>query len=266
MNRNTLRFVVFAFSRFDAMAYSKFSESLPKGKLMKTLTVTLIAAAAAFMLAACGGGGGGTTATTGPIASINTFNLQSGYASLVSSGFSKTFSISGSCAGTLTLTRGPATTAATFEGVAANSGTSATTLTFTNCTPSSIAATSIQYYDSNYLPKGYSVQGGNYGVYVSTPVISSAAKVGDVVVVGTTNLYTNSTKATGAGHADATYVVEPDTATTAIINLIDKTYNSSNVLTSTEQDRYRVAANGALTPLSVDIQYSNGSTTHLVGN
>jgi hypothetical protein len=227
---------------------------------------TLAAFAASLILVACGGGGGGTTATTGPVASTNTFNLQSGYISLVSAGFTKTFSISGTCAGSLILTRGAATTSTTFEGAPAISGTSASTLAFTNCTPSSVAATSIQYYDSGYLPKGYLVQGGNYAVYAAAPVISSAAKVGDVVVVGTINLYTDNTKTTSAGRSDVTYVVEPDTATTAIVNLIEKTYNSSNVLTYTEQDRYKVAANGALTPYSLDIQYANGSTTHLVGN
>lgn len=116
------------------------------------------------------------------------------------------------------------------------------------------------------MPRGYAVQGGNYGVYASPVIISTAAKVGDVVIVGTENLYTSSAKTTSAGHVDETYVVEPDTATTAIVNLIDKTYDSSNVLISTEQDRYRVAANGALTPISLDLQYANGSTTHFVGN
>ena len=223
---------------------------------MKNSIGTLAALVAITLLAACGGGGGGggTSTPTGPIASTNTFNLQSGYAALVSTGYTKTFSISGTCSGSFTLTRGAATTATTFEGSAANLGTSASTLTLTNCTPSSTASTSIQYYDSSYLPRGYSIQGGDYAVYASTPVISSAAKVGDVVVVGTINLYTNSTKTTSAGHVDVTYVVEPETSTTAILNLIEKAYNSSNVLTSTEQDRYRVAANGALTPLSLDVQ------------
>jgi hypothetical protein len=61
-------------------------------------------------------------------------------------------------------------------------------------------------------------------------------------------------------------VIEADTATTAIANLISKKYNASNVLTSTEQDRYRIAADGSLTLISIDIQYANGSTTHLFMN
>lgn len=88
--------------------------------------------------------------------------------------------------------------------------------------------------------------------------------VGNTGVIGTITRYTNSTKSTLAGHADFTYVIEADTANTAIINLIIKDYNSVGTLQFTEQDRYRIAATGALVPVSVDIQYSTGSAIHLV--
>jgi len=58
------------------------------------------------------------------------------------------------------------------------------------------------------------------------------------------------------------YVVEADTATTAIVNLIGKIYTAAGTLSATEQDRYRIAATGALVPVSADILYSTG--THLV--
>jgi hypothetical protein len=60
------------------------------------------------------------------------------------------------------------------------------------------------------------------------------------------------------------YVVEADTSTTAIVNLIAKSYNAAGTLIATEQDRYRITSTGALTPTSIDIQAANGSTTHLV--
>jgi hypothetical protein len=216
------------------------------------------------LLSACGGGGGG--GSSGPVASTNTFNIQSGWVALVSTGWSKTFNITGSCSGTISMTRGAANTATTFESAGAISGTSVISTSFSNCTPASSSATETLYYDSNYIPKGFSVQGGNYGVYASAPVLPSAAKVGDVAIVGTINIYTSSAKATSAGHQDLSYVIEADTSTTAIANLVSKVYNSSGILTSTEQDRYRVAANGSLTPLSLDVQYANGSTIHLIGN
>ena len=217
-------------------------------------------------LSACGGGGGGGGGSPGPVASANSFNLQSGYVALTSTGWSKTFTITGTCSGTIGITRGAATTAATFEGVSALSGNAVVTSAFSNCNPPSSATTETIYYDSNYVPKGYSVQGGNYAVYASAPVLPTTARVGDVGVVGTLNLYTSSAKSTSAGHQDGSYVIEADTATTAIVNLISKMYNASGTLTLTEQDRYRMAADGSLTPISLDIQYANGSTTHLIGN
>jgi hypothetical protein len=200
------------------------------------------------------------------VASTNAFNVQSGFVSLVSAGYTKTFSVTGTCTGTFTLTAAPATTSTTFEGTAALSGNEAVTATLNGCTPSSLASTGTRFFNMSYAPLGSSFQGGNYGVYASVPVLPSAVHVGDVGTFGTVAFYTDSTKATSAGRQDVTYVVEADTATTAILNVISKNYNTSSVLTSTEQDRYKVAANGSLTVYSFDLQYTNGSTTHLIGN
>lgn len=217
-------------------------------------------------MTACGGGGGGGGSSSGPVTSANTFDIRAGYTRLSASGFTKTLTISGTCSGSFSLTNGPATTATTFEGVAALSGSSVVSVNFSNCTPASNVATETRFFDTNYAPLGYAIVGSDYGVWSTTPTLSTAAKVGDVAVVGTINKYTNSTKSTSAGKQENSYVIEADTATTAIANLISKTYNASNILTSTEQDRYRVAADGSLTLISIDIQYANGSTTHLVMN
>jgi len=221
--------------------------------------------AISLLLVACGGGGGGgssSSANSGPVVSTNTFPLASGYRSLVAAGQSVRFNSSGTCSGTFSSVSAPANISTTFEGQPALSGSRVASFSFTNCTPSSAVATQTSYYDTNYIPKGFSIQGGDYGVYARTPNIPTTVRVGDVVVVGTINLYTSSAKNASAGRIDSSFVIEPDTATTAIVNVIDKTYNTSNVLTSTEQDRYRIQANGALTAISYDILYSNG--THLI--
>ena len=134
----------------------------------------------------------------------------------------------------------------------------------TNCTPASSASTTTKYYDTNYVPLGYNAIGGNYGVYLTPPVFPISVIVGSTGIVGTLTFYTDSTKTTPAGRQDVSYVVEADTASTAIINFISKIYNASSVLTSTEQDRYRIAATGPLTFVSIDTQSANGSTTHLI--
>jgi hypothetical protein len=224
----------------------------------------LLAFVMSVALTACGGGGGG--GASGPVSSTNTFDIRAGIARLTASGFSTTLTVSGTCSGTFALTSGPATTNTVFEGSAALSRSSVASLTVSNCTPASNVGTTTSYFDSNYVPLGFAIVGGDYGVWTSPPSLPNNARVGDVAVVGTINKYTNSTKSTPSGTQQNSYVIEADTATTAIANLISKTYNASNVLTSTEQDRYRIAADGSLTLISIDIQYANGSTTHLVMN
>jgi hypothetical protein len=230
---------------------------------MNYKTILIVAFATSF-LAGCGGGGGGTAAVTGPVTSTLSFPFQSGYRTLVANGLTKNFSISGTCAGSGSRSTSAATTAATFEGVAGFSSTSTMTLTFTNCTPASTAVTSTSYYDTNYIPRGFNSPGVNYGVYLTAPFLPTTVTVGATATVGTETLYTSSSKSTPNGSINLSYVVEADTANTAIVNLISKIYNVAGTLTATEQDRYQISATGALTPTTADIQYANGSTTHLI--
>lgn len=231
---------------------------------MNYKTILTLALSTAF-LAACGGGGGGDTPpATGPAAATLSFPMQSGYKALVASGLAKSFTISGTCSGSGSKSSSPATTAATFEGVVGFSATSTVTINFSNCTPASIAATSTVYFDTNYDPRGFNTVGVNYGVYLTPIVVPASVTVGGTGTLGTQTLYTDSTKATGNGSVVLSYVVEADTSTTAIVNLIAKIYNATGTLTATEQDRYRITATGTLTPTSIDIQYANGSTNHLV--
>jgi hypothetical protein len=226
----------------------------------------LLTATALFsLLSACGGGGGGGGSATTTVASTNAFDVSSGYRRLNSTGFQKTFTVGGGCSGTLAITSAPATTSATFEGTNGVSSVSVGVTTLTNCTPASSSSTVIRYYDSNYVPLGKSST-DEYAVNIGTPTLPSSARVGDAGIAGSANTYTNKTKATLTGRNDSSYLIEADTATTAILNLITKTYNASGVLTSTEQDRYRVAADGTLTFISFDLQRSGTSTLRLTGN
>lgn len=231
---------------------------------MKLKTILAMAMSTTF-LAACGGGGGDTgAAATGPIASTASFPMQSSYRALVASGYTKSFTISGSCSGSGTKSSSAAATPATFEGVAGLSATATITINFSNCTPASTAVTTTAYFDTNYDPRGLNSVGVNYGVYLQPLVIPTTVSVGGTGILGTETLYTSSTKATPNGRIDLSYVIEADTSSSAIVNLIAKIYNAAGTLTATEQDRYRITPAGVLTPTSVDIQYANGSTNHLV--
>lgn len=230
---------------------------------MKYKTILAVALSTAF-LAACGGGSD-APASPAAVSATATFPLLSGYKALVASGYSKNFTVSGTCTGSGNKSSSPATTAATFEGVTGLSATATFTASLASpCTPSSIAQTSTAYFSSNYVPLGFNSVGGTYAVYLTPPTIPTSVTVGATGTYGTQTLYTNSTKTTGNGTAVQSYVIESDTASTAIVNLISKLYNASGTLTATEQDRFRIDAAGTLTPTSIDIQYANGSTTHLV--
>jgi hypothetical protein len=243
---------------------------------MKSLTTSITCAIASlivFSLAGCGGGGGGgggdAAAPSGPVTSTLSFPLETAYKTLIAYGLTKSFTVtstSPTCSGSGTRTSAPAATAATFEGVAALSAAHTLTISLTNCTPASSAQTSTNYYDSNYVPLGFNTVGGHYGVYLTPLTIPTSVTVGGTATVGTETIYTDSTKATVYGTIVLSYVVEADTATTAIVNLIAKSYNASSTLLWTEQVRYRIAATGALTPVSADIQYASasGSTMHMI--
>ena len=221
------------------------------------------------IFAGCGGGGSSNSsaaaAPAGPVTSTLAFPLQTAYSAIVANGLSKTFTVTGTCNGSGSRTSAAANTGAAFEGKTGMlSAVTTQTITYTNCTPTSNATTTTSYFDTNYVPLGFNSVGSNYAVWPTPPNYPASIKVGDTTVVGTENLYTDSTKATSNGKVDQSFVVEADTATTAIVNLISKIYNAAGTLTSTEQSRYRIAAVGALAPISTDVQFANGSTNHLV--
>lgn len=221
-------------------------------------------------LCSCGGGGSDT-----PTTSITAFPLLAGYKSLVAKGMTKNFSISGTCTGSGTRTTAPASTPSTFEGIPGFSAGATLTMSFTNCTPSSSANTVTAYSDSNYLPLG-ATSGTGY-IVDSAFTYPNTVSVGDTGTIGTQTEYTDSTKTKLTYKtANISYVVTSDTSSTAVVTIIQKVFLPENgviifqgqipttLLSLTSQDRYRIDANGTLTPLSSDLQYANGSTTHLV--
>jgi hypothetical protein len=234
--------------------------------------LALILTATLLVFASCGGGGGGG-GSTGPVASTLSFPLQASGAALVKNGYSiamkakgtaATQATDGLCSGTFDLTQTAANTATTFEGSPALSATRVSSIAFTNCTPANVSVTATHFYNSAYDELGFSVVGGRYGVETVIGNTPAMVKVGNSGTLGSTTFYTDSSKAVFDGHDEDSFVVEADTANSVIVNFISKDYNAASQLTTTEQDRVRIDSAGVLTPLSIDIQYSTTSTTHLV--
>ena len=241
--------------------------------LNRSIALTLMTAT---LLAGCGGGGGGGSGTptpSGPVTSTLSFPLQSAHKALVASGETRNFTasitlvsgttVSGPCSATGSLSQAPAATVATFEGntaaLSAVTTLTLTTLASPGCNAVTTSATATEYFDSNFVELGHNTVGGDYGVFLTAPSIPASGKVGDTGIIGTETLYTNSTKATVSGTDAISFVIEADTATSAIVNVITKNIDVAGNVISTSQERSRITAVGAVTPVSEDTQFANGA-------
>jgi hypothetical protein len=115
-----------------------------------------------------------------------------------------------------------------------------------------VSSTAQVYSTTNYAPLGESTS-SSYYVMQGTPTIPSTGKVGDTAVIGTFNVYADSTKLTLHGTAKISYVVEADTANTAIIAQIEEDYDTSNILIASAQTRWKMDASGNVTFVSVKL-------------
>ena len=77
--------------------------------------------------------------------------------------------------------------------------------------------------------------------------LPSAARINDTGNLFTANRYASSTKAVLRGTRTASYVVEADTASTALVSLIIEEKNTSNVTTSKDTLQLRITPNGTYT-------------------
>jgi len=195
---------------------------------------------------------------------------------LTARGSSSTETILGLCSGTRTFNDAPAGGGAAFLGAPALSAVGVSTTTWTNCTPASSSSTGMSYYDTNYNDIGSISQSGRLGQWVSF-TLPTTVKVGDVGIIGAVNFYTDITKNTADGRREVSYIVESDTANTAVINIISKYYNpyiannttKDGKLSLTTQYRYKLdTTSNNLKLISTDLQYyiagSNTTAHHYV--
>ena len=116
----------------------------------------------AGLLSACGGGGGGSDTAGGsvpPTPSTSSFALGTGYQTRAKSATAANFNVSGTCTGSAMITT-DAAKPSTFEGVTGFSASQVSTVSFSNCLPATGTTTGVTYFDSNYLPIGLAIVGG----------------------------------------------------------------------------------------------------------
>lgn len=230
---------------------------MKKPNFFYSLALTLV-----FALSACGGGGGGGSTSTAPVTSTETFQLRTAYVNYVTETRSLPFKVTGtssgySVSGSGTATQG-ALTSATFESKAAQQKTTTVTGSITaNGTTSPLSSSSTDYVDSNYNPLGEI--GSEYSVVNSGISIPTTARVNDTGILYTSNRYTSSSKTTLLGTSTVSYVLEPDTAATALFKVISTEKDTLNKQTSVSTVTFRITAAGALTRISET--YVEGTTT-----
>lgn len=107
----------------------------------------------ALGLSACGGGGGSSISTP-------SFPLKRAYSTLVATGYTKNYTVSGTCNGTASETVAPARAGAIFEGTPGLSADTTVTLRLSDCAQTTTTATFTSYYDTNYTPAWFSYRRG----------------------------------------------------------------------------------------------------------
>jgi hypothetical protein len=212
-----------------------------------------LALTVSLALSACGGGGGDNSASAGPVTSSETFQLRTAYVNYVKETRSLPFTVTGTSSGTKFTGSGTATqgalTSATFESQAAQQKTSTISGSITvNGVTQPISSSSTTYVDSNYNPLGSS--GSDYSVVTGSASIPNTARVNDTGTWYSTIRYASSTKAILRGTETVSYVLEPDTASTALLKIIISKKDTSNNLTSSTTVTFRIKPDGTLTRIS----------------
>lgn len=232
------------------------------------LQPTILGICLAALLGACGGSGGDAAPTAPPAVVGPSFPLKSAYSALTATAFTKSFAVSGTCSGTASFAKAAAVAGAVFQSTAGLSEASSLTLVLNGCTIRTSSSLSYVYYDASYTPVGITYP-GSYAAYLAPASIPASVVVGDVGTIGTANSYQDFTKSVALGKDVLSYIVEGDSASTAdaataIVNLVTKHFDATNVLTSTTQVRYRIGANGALTLISIDIEGASGARNSFI--
>lgn len=202
------------------------------------------------LLAACGGGGGGGDSPE-VVASTETFQIRQAWITNVQTAESRSVTYSGTFQGRPLSGSGRVTsgspTATTFEGQSAYAVVSTVTATIRiDGTDYPLSSSGTSYFGLDYLPLGNSVD--DYQVFTSS-TIPMTARVNDTFIAYTGNIYPNSAKAYRTGTVTGTVVLEPDTASTALLKLIEDERNLSGTLVSQSISVYRITPQGGTTPL-----------------
>jgi hypothetical protein len=188
---------------------------------------------------------------------LPSYDFKTAFQNRILQGASKTFNVTGDCKGTFSITESPAAkTSLNGQAVYAVGTTRISNLS--NCSMN-LGGTQVDitYYDMNFVELAKSHSDGSYSEYVRTSQPLSF-KVGDTGTLGTWTHWNNTGKSEKYEIDIHSYVVENDSPTSVIFNLIDRTYPArSNQLEITTQSRFRLSSMGNLDWHSATIDFAN---------
>lgn len=188
---------------------------------------------------------------------LTSYDFKTAFQNRILTGGSKTFNATGDCKGTFSISNSPAFKT-TWNGQAAYAVGTTEIGNISNCSLGfSGTQSNITYYDMNFVELAKSHSDGSYSEYVKASQPTSL-KVGDSGTLGTWTHWNNTSKSIKYEIDIHSYVVEADTPSSVIFNLIDRTYPArSNELEITSQLRYRLSSTGVLEWSSVTIDFAN---------
>jgi hypothetical protein len=229
------------------------------------------AAFVAFLLgalSACGGGGGSSAPAA--VASTNTFSIDAAYKSSVAAVRTVPWTISGNV--TATISGVPTTVVVSGSGTLRESGLSSTTfngkaaqartLSFSGTLQAQGQSSPYSQSETVYLDANL----GNLGSTGSTTSYASAivatlpiaAKVGESGNLMTLDGFVDASKLVKSASSTVTWALLPDTATTALLQIIVKGTSTAGV-TNSSVDTYRITPTGTTTRVSLDSSVSGQS-------
>lgn len=211
---------------------------------MKFPTILALTLSTAF-LATCGGGGSGRSAPASPVTSLEISPVQASYINYFNGSLTLPFTLSGTVAGIPVSGSGTVTqssvSSTTFEGATALQKTTTINGFLTaNGLTKPLASTLVSYVDPSYMPLGS----------INSEYLAVTGNMDDTGEWFSTNSHSSSSKITLLDTEAVSYALQPDTASTALLRIIQADMNLSGATTMSSSLNFRMSPAGGHSRLS----------------
>lgn len=239
---------------------------------------TTVALSIAAMLVACGGGSGGSSSSSSP----TSLNLNAAYSSMLKNGRSALYTLAGDCTGYSSQTYLPAYAKKNYATPAVDVWAVEKVQFDTLSTASQSSKLCTEIFNSNngnieddfFDPTNQTIvnpggSGRYWKVYSNQAPLPTSVSAGSSGTLYTWKNYEGASSTDGDPvlTGSVTYSVAADSATSLLVTITETGYEfSSNKLSYTVSDTYRLNADNTLTALSFSIRATENSPIGLAGS